>query len=73
MSQRPASLLPKTFRDWFKSRGWRPRAHQLDLIAKAREGRSVLLVAVICRHALSLLLPLPPRWFFTLRVLITQS
>lgn len=45
MSQRPASLLPKTFRDWFKSRGWRPRAHQLDLLAKAREGRSVLLVA----------------------------
>ncbi|MBB3019240.1 ATP-dependent Lhr-like helicase [Microvirga lupini] len=43
MSQ--ASLLPKTFRDWFKSRGWKPRAHQLDLLAKAREGRSVLLVA----------------------------
>ncbi|MBB4042099.1 ATP-dependent Lhr-like helicase [Microvirga flocculans] len=45
MSQRSASLLPKTFRDWFKSRGWTPRAHQLDLVAKAREGRSVLLVA----------------------------
>ncbi|MEE1657418.1 ligase-associated DNA damage response DEXH box helicase [Microvirga sp. CF3062] len=45
MSQRPASLLPKTFRDWFKSRGWKPRAHQLDLLAKAGQGRSVLLVA----------------------------
>lgn len=45
MSQSPASLLPKTFRDWFKSRGWKPRAHQLDLLAKAGQGRSVLLVA----------------------------
>lgn len=45
MSQAPASLLPKTFRDWFKSRGWKPRTHQLDLLAKARQGRSVLLVA----------------------------
>ncbi|WP_201860653.1 ligase-associated DNA damage response DEXH box helicase [Microvirga soli] len=45
MSQRPPTLLPKTFRDWFKSRGWKPRAHQLDLLAKARAGRSVLLVA----------------------------
>lgn len=45
MSHRPASLLPKTFRDWFKGRGWTPRAHQLDLLAKAKQGRSVLLVA----------------------------
>ncbi|ANY78130.1 DNA ligase-associated DEXH box helicase [Microvirga ossetica] len=45
MSQTPPSLLPKTFRDWFESRGWAPRSHQLDLLAKAREGRSVLLVA----------------------------
>jgi ATP-dependent Lhr-like helicase len=45
MSQVSASLLPKIFRDWFKSRGWKPRAHQLDLLAKAKEGRSVLLVA----------------------------
>jgi ATP-dependent Lhr-like helicase len=45
MSRVSASLLPKTFRDWFKSRGWAPRTHQLDLLAKAREGRSVLLVA----------------------------
>jgi len=45
MSKASASLLPKTFRDWFKSRGWKPRTHQLDLLAKARQGRSVLLVA----------------------------
>ncbi|WP_201842825.1 ligase-associated DNA damage response DEXH box helicase [Microvirga zambiensis] len=45
MSDVPPSLLPKIFRDWFESRGWAPRSHQLDLLAKAREGRSVLLVA----------------------------
>src|SRR5829696_991707 len=45
MSRVSASLLPKTFCDWFKSRGWKPRAHQLDLLAKAGQGRSVLLVA----------------------------
>jgi ATP-dependent Lhr-like helicase len=45
MSQVPASLLPKSFRDWFKRRGWAPRDHQLELLAKAGQGRSVLLVA----------------------------
>jgi len=45
MSKASASLLPKTFRDWFKSRGWAPREHQLQLLAKAKAGRSVLLVA----------------------------
>lgn len=38
-------LLPKPFRDWFASRGWEPRAHQLELLRKARAGRSALLVA----------------------------
>src|ERR1700720_3501849 len=38
-------LLPDTFARWFASRGWAPRAHQLELLAKAREGRSVLLIA----------------------------
>ncbi|HEY6254295.1 MAG TPA: ligase-associated DNA damage response DEXH box helicase [Xanthobacteraceae bacterium] len=38
-------LLPQTFARWFASRGWRPRAHQLDLLAKAGAGRSVLLIA----------------------------
>ncbi|WP_243375495.1 ligase-associated DNA damage response DEXH box helicase [Microvirga solisilvae] len=45
MSKASASLLPKTFRDWFKSRGWQPREHQLQLLATAKAGRSVLLVA----------------------------
>ena len=40
-----ASLLPDPFLRWFASRGWAPRAHQLELLAKARAGRSVLLVA----------------------------
>ena len=39
------SLLPEIFTRWFANRGWRPRAHQLELLAKARAGRSVLLIA----------------------------
>ena len=38
-------LLPKVFTDWFAKRGWAPRAHQLELLAKARAGRSTLLIA----------------------------
>ena len=38
-------LLPDVFARWFAARGWAPRAHQLDLLAKARDGRSVLLIA----------------------------
>jgi ATP-dependent helicase Lhr and Lhr-like helicase len=38
-------LLPEPFAHWFASRGWRPRAHQLDLLAKAQAGMSVLLIA----------------------------
>ncbi|MGO4573760.1 ligase-associated DNA damage response DEXH box helicase [Microvirga sp. 2TAF3] len=45
MSKASASLLPPQFRQWFKSRGWRPREHQLELLAKAQAGRSALLVA----------------------------
>ncbi len=40
-----APELPALFRDWFARRGWTPRAHQLQLLAHARAGRSVLLVA----------------------------
>ncbi len=40
-----ASPLPERFRHWFAGRGWAPRPHQLDLLAGARAGRSVLLVA----------------------------
>jgi ATP-dependent Lhr-like helicase len=41
----PAAELPDVFRRWFESRGWAPRAHQLELLAKAQAGRSVLLIA----------------------------
>ena len=33
------------FARWFAGRGWVPRAHQLELLAKARVGRSTLLIA----------------------------
>ena len=39
------SVLPETFARWFAGRGWTPRAHQLELLAKAQAGRSVLLIA----------------------------
>ena len=42
--ERPA-VLPDIFARWFASRGWAPRAHQLELLAKARAGRSTLLIA----------------------------
>ena len=41
---RPA-VLPDIFMRWFASRGWNPRTHQLELLAKARAGRSTLLIA----------------------------
>jgi ATP-dependent Lhr-like helicase len=40
-----ASLLPEAFARWFAQRGWAPRAHQLELLSRARAGRSVLLIA----------------------------
>jgi ATP-dependent helicase Lhr and Lhr-like helicase len=40
-----AALLPHRFREWFGARGWSPREHQLALLAKARDGRSALLIA----------------------------
>src|SRR5664279_2535882 len=40
-----APLLPDIFTRWFAQRGWAPRTHQLELLAKARDGRSVLLIA----------------------------
>src|SRR5689334_2014771 len=42
----PASdLLPARFADWFAKRGWSPRAHQLTMVEKGREGRDALLIA----------------------------
>lgn len=38
-------LLPDIFQRWFAARGWSPRVHQLDLLAKARDNRSALLIA----------------------------
>src|SRR4249919_3452210 len=37
--------LPEIFTRWFAGRGWQPRAHQLELLAKAEAGRSALLIA----------------------------
>jgi ATP-dependent helicase Lhr and Lhr-like helicase len=38
-------LLPDIFARWFAQRDWAPRAHQLELLAKAQRQRSVLLIA----------------------------
>ena len=38
-------VLPEPFAGWFASRGWAPRAHQLDLIARGQVGLSTLLIA----------------------------
>jgi len=40
-----APELPDIFARWFARRGWQPRAHQLDLLEKAKAGRSALLIA----------------------------
>ncbi|MGX4807507.1 ligase-associated DNA damage response DEXH box helicase [Bradyrhizobium guangdongense] len=44
-SAEPETLLPDRFQQWFASRGWSPRAHQLALLEKAREDASALLIA----------------------------
>ncbi|MDZ4692038.1 ligase-associated DNA damage response DEXH box helicase [Terricaulis sp.] len=38
-------ILPEPFAGWFASRGWAPRAHQLELIARGQAGHSTLLIA----------------------------
>ncbi|MEM8725048.1 MAG: DEAD/DEAH box helicase, partial [Pseudomonadota bacterium] len=40
-----SSSLPPEIAAWFDARGWRVRRHQIDMLAKAREGRHALLVA----------------------------
>jgi ATP-dependent Lhr-like helicase len=37
--------LPPVIAGWFAAKGWAPRRHQLEMLAAARAGRSVLLVA----------------------------
>jgi ATP-dependent Lhr-like helicase len=43
--QYPESSLPERFDAWFDARGWRPRRHQLEMVAKGRAGRDALLIA----------------------------
>jgi ATP-dependent Lhr-like helicase len=42
---RNVSGLPLIVEQWFASRGWAPRRHQLAMLGVARSGRSALLVA----------------------------
>src|SRR5579871_85924 len=42
---RALSTLPPRFAAWFDERGWAPRAHQLEMVEKARAGRHALLIA----------------------------
>ena len=37
--------LPEQFIDWFGKKGWQPRPHQLELLAKSQSGKSSLLIA----------------------------
>lgn len=39
------ATLPLLFADWFASRGWAPRRHQLEMVAAGEAGRHALLVA----------------------------
>lgn len=41
----PSAVLPPLFDDWFASRGWAPRRHQLEMIRAAEAGDHALLVA----------------------------
>ncbi|WP_082515560.1 ligase-associated DNA damage response DEXH box helicase [Sphingomonas sp. Leaf412] len=37
--------LPQPLTDWFATRGWTPRRHQLDMLAAGRRGEHALLIA----------------------------
>ncbi len=43
--EQPAPDLPALLADWFATRDWRPRRHQLDMLAEGRAGHHALLVA----------------------------
>ena len=45
LARSPPAGLPAAFGGWFAARGWAPRPHQLELLARAEAGRSVLLIA----------------------------
>ncbi|MCY1664797.1 ligase-associated DNA damage response DEXH box helicase [Rhizobium sp. SL86] len=38
-------LLPRPFQTWFADKGWAPRAHQMELLARATSGENMLLIA----------------------------
>lgn len=38
-------LLPRPFQSWFAEKGWQPRAHQMELLARATSGENMLLIA----------------------------
>jgi ATP-dependent Lhr-like helicase len=38
-------VLPAVFADWFSSRGWTPRAHQLETLERVHAGKDVLLIS----------------------------
>ncbi|WP_165221227.1 ligase-associated DNA damage response DEXH box helicase [Affinirhizobium pseudoryzae] len=38
-------LLPRSFQKWFAEKGWAPRAHQMELLARATAGENMLLIA----------------------------
>ena len=40
-----AAHLPEPFIKWFAAKGWAPRAHQLELLARSQAGCSTLLIA----------------------------
>lgn len=44
-AEQPGAILPPPFIEWFASRGWSARPHQLQLLAHAQAGESVLLIA----------------------------
>ncbi|MCJ7994958.1 ligase-associated DNA damage response DEXH box helicase [Rhizobium cremeum] len=45
MNQAADMPLPVPFIRWFAEKGWQPRAHQLELLQRARDGESLLLIA----------------------------
>ncbi len=45
MSETVTPTLPPIISDWFASRGWAPRQHQLDVLASHQSGAGQLLIA----------------------------
>jgi ATP-dependent Lhr-like helicase len=39
------TVLPDRFEAWFAGRGWAPRRHQLEMVDRARQGASAVLIA----------------------------